>query len=124
MSGRLSLLGEKDFTETRLPCLRSSRGTSDLHKLKVQLTDKVLETARDEINWEQIKKSQVALLVEIATPWESSLHRMNFSTATSVPGFHSDKNSVIAPRLWSIRPALRTFPVCSSTDHCETEREN
>ena len=42
-----------------------ARLTSDLHKLKVQLTDKVLETARDEMSWEQIKKNQIALLAEI-----------------------------------------------------------
>ena len=42
-----------------------ARLTSDLHKLKVQLTDKVLETARDEMSWEQIKKNQIDLLAEI-----------------------------------------------------------
>jgi hypothetical protein len=42
-----------------------ARLTSDLHKLKVQLTDKVLETARDEMSLEQIKKNQIALLAEI-----------------------------------------------------------
>ena len=42
-----------------------ARLTSYLHKLKVQLTDKVLETARDEMSWEQIKKNQIALLAEI-----------------------------------------------------------
>ena len=42
-----------------------ARLTSDLHKLKVQMTDKVLETARDEMSWEQIKKNQIALLAEI-----------------------------------------------------------
>ena len=42
-----------------------ARLTSELHKLKVQLTDKVLETARDEMSWEQIKKNQIALLAEI-----------------------------------------------------------
>ncbi len=33
--------------------------------LKVQLTDKVLETAWDEMNWEQVKKKQIDLLAEI-----------------------------------------------------------
>ena len=42
-----------------------ARLTSDLHKLKVQLTDKVLATARDEMSWEQIKKNQIDLLAEI-----------------------------------------------------------
>ena len=42
-----------------------ARLTSDLHKLKVQLTDKVLETARDEMSWEQIKKNQIDLVAEI-----------------------------------------------------------
>ena len=44
---------------------KKARLTSDLHKLKIQLTDKVLKTARDEMNWEQIKKSQIDLLAEI-----------------------------------------------------------
>lgn len=38
------------------------------------------------------------------------------STAISVPGFQADRNSVIAPWQWLIRPVLRTLPVCSSTD--------
>lgn len=42
-----------------------ARLTSDLHKLKVQLTDKVLETARDEMNWQQIKQNQIDLLAQI-----------------------------------------------------------
>jgi transposase len=42
-----------------------ARLTSDLHKLKVQLTDRVLETARDEMNWQQIKRDQIDLLARI-----------------------------------------------------------
>jgi transposase len=42
-----------------------ARLTSDLHKLKVQLTDRVLESARDEMNWQQIKRDQIDLVAEI-----------------------------------------------------------
>ena len=38
---------------------------SELHKDKVKLADRVLEKARDEMNWEEIKKSQIDLLAEI-----------------------------------------------------------
>jgi hypothetical protein len=43
-----------------------ARMTSDLHKLKVQLIDKLLETARDEMNWRQIKRDQIDLLAQVA----------------------------------------------------------
>jgi hypothetical protein len=43
-----------------------ARLMSELHKNKVKLTDRVLEKARDEMNWEEIKKSQIDLLAEIA----------------------------------------------------------
>ena len=42
-----------------------ARLANNLHKLKVKLMDRVLEKARDDMNWEQIKKDQIDLLAEI-----------------------------------------------------------
>jgi transposase len=44
---------------------KKARLMSELHKNKVKLADRVLEKARDEMNWEEIKKSQIELLAEI-----------------------------------------------------------
>lgn len=41
--------------------------TSELHKLKVKLTDKLLVEARDGMNWEEIKRNQIELLADIVT---------------------------------------------------------
>ncbi len=41
--------------------------TSELHKLKVKLTDKLLAEAKDGMNWEEIKKNQIELLADIVT---------------------------------------------------------
>ncbi len=43
-----------------------ARLARDLHKLKAKLTDRLLEKARDEMNWEEIKKDQLDLLADIA----------------------------------------------------------
>lgn len=39
-----------------------AKTTSELHKLKVKLTDKLLAEAKDDMNWEEIKKNQIELL--------------------------------------------------------------
>ncbi len=41
--------------------------TSELHKLKVKLTDKLLAEAKDGMNWEEIKKNQIELFADIVT---------------------------------------------------------
>ena len=41
--------------------------TSELHKLKVKLTDKLLAEVKDAMNWEEIKKNQIELLADIVT---------------------------------------------------------
>ena len=47
--------------------LKASRATltSELHKLKVKLADKVLKEANDQTNWEEIKRKEIQLLEEI-----------------------------------------------------------
>jgi hypothetical protein len=42
-----------------------ARLVSELHKNKVKLADRVIEKARDEMNWQEVKKSQIDLLAEI-----------------------------------------------------------
>jgi transposase len=54
-----------DNPEVKRMKKEKARMTNELHKLKVKLTDKVLERARDEMNWEEIKRSQIGLLAEI-----------------------------------------------------------
>lgn len=39
--------------------------TSELHKLKVNLTDKLLAESNDGMNWEKVKKNQIDLLADI-----------------------------------------------------------
>ena len=54
-----------DNPEVKKMKKEKARMTNELHKLKVKLTDRVLEKARDEMNWEQIKRSQIDLLADI-----------------------------------------------------------
>lgn len=51
----------------RVKQLKKQRGSlaSELHKLKVQLADKILKEAKDETNWEGIKQKEIGLLTEI-----------------------------------------------------------
>ena len=44
-----------------------AKTTSELHKLKVKLTDKLLAEAKDGMNWEEIKRNQIELLADIVT---------------------------------------------------------
>ena len=49
--------------------LNRQRGNlaSELHKLKVQLADKILKEATDETNWQEIKQRETELLTEIVS---------------------------------------------------------
>jgi len=41
--------------------------TGELHKLKVQLADRILKEAKDKTNWEEIRKTEIKLLSDIVS---------------------------------------------------------
>lgn len=54
-----------DNPEVKKKKQQKAKLMAELHKKKIELADKVLEKARDEMNWEEIKRSQIDLLAEI-----------------------------------------------------------
>jgi len=44
-----------------------ARFASELHKLKVQLADRILKEAKDKTNWEEIRKREIKLLADIVS---------------------------------------------------------
>jgi len=44
-----------------------ARLTSELHKLKLQLADRILKEAKDKTNWEEIRKTEIKLLADIVS---------------------------------------------------------
>ncbi len=44
-----------------------ARFSSELHKLKVQLADRIIKEAKDKTNWEEIRKREIKLLADIVS---------------------------------------------------------